>query len=75
MFTLKSERLFYSFLHCDGILPIVLYGCETWSLILRVLREECRLRAFKNKILRQIFGLKRDENGEWNFIVYTVHLI
>ena len=44
------------------ILPVVLYGCETWSL---TLREECRLRVFENRILRQIFGPKRDENGEW----------
>ena len=42
------------------ILPVVLYGCETWSL---TLREESRLRVFEN--LRQIFGPKRDENGEW----------
>ena len=44
------------------ILPVVLYGCETWSL---TLREESRLRIFENKILRRIFGPKRDENGEW----------
>ena len=44
------------------ILPVVLYGCEAWSL---TLREECRLRVFENRILRQIFGIKRDENGEW----------
>jgi hypothetical protein len=44
------------------ILP-VLYGCETWSL---TLREECRLRVFTNKVLRRIFGPKRDEvTGEW----------
>ena len=43
------------------ILPVVMYGCEALSL---TLREECRLRIFKNRILRQIFGLKRDENGE-----------
>ena len=43
-------------------LPVVLYGCETWSL---TLREECRLRVFKNRILRRIFEPKRDENGEW----------
>ena len=60
------------------ILPVVLYGCETWSL---TLREECRLRVLENKILRRIFGPKRDENGEWkgftmrNFIVCIVHLI
>ena len=44
------------------ILPVVLCGCETWSLILR---EESRLRVFANRILRRIFGPKRDENGEW----------
>ena len=36
------------------ILPVVLYSCETWSLILR---EECRLRVFENRILKRIFGL------------------
>jgi hypothetical protein len=45
-------------------LPVVLYGRETWSLIL-VLREECRLKVFENRILRRIFGPKMDENGEW----------
>jgi len=44
------------------ILPVVLYECEAWSL---TLREERRLRVFENKILRQMFGPKRDENGEW----------
>jgi hypothetical protein len=40
------------------ILPLVLYGCETWSL---TLREEHRLRVFENRVLRRIFGLKGDE--------------
>jgi hypothetical protein len=40
------------------ILPVVLYGCETWSL---TLREEQRLRVFENMVLRRIFGPKRDE--------------
>jgi hypothetical protein len=40
------------------ILPVVLYGCETWSL---TLREEQRLRVFENRILRKVFGPKRDE--------------
>jgi hypothetical protein len=40
------------------ILPVVLYECGTWSL---TLREECRLRVFENKVLRRIFGPKRDE--------------
>ena len=45
------------------ILPAVLYGCETWSL---VLREERRLRVFENRVLRKIFGPKRIEvRGKW----------
>ena len=45
------------------ILPVGLYGCETWSLILRV---ERRLRVFENRVLRRTFGPKRDEvTGEW----------
>jgi hypothetical protein len=39
------------------ILPVVLYGCESWSL---TWREECRLRVFENKVLRRIFGPKRN---------------
>jgi hypothetical protein len=45
------------------ILPVVLYGCETWSL---TLREERKLRVFKNVVLRRIFGPRRDKvTGEW----------
>jgi len=45
------------------ILPVVLYGCETWS---RTLTEECRLRVFKNRVLRRILGPKRVEvTREW----------
>jgi hypothetical protein len=45
------------------ILPVVLYGYETWS---PTLREEHRLRVFENRVLRGIFGPKRDEvTGEW----------
>jgi hypothetical protein len=45
------------------ILPAVLYGCETWSL---TLRKEHRLKVFENRVLRRIFGPKRDEvTGEW----------
>jgi hypothetical protein len=41
------------------ILPVVLYECET-------LREEHRLRVFENRVLRRIFGRKRDEvTGDW----------
>ena len=45
------------------ILPVVLYGCETWS---QTLREEHRLRVFVNRVLRRIFGPQRDGvTGEW----------
>jgi hypothetical protein len=45
------------------ILPVVLYGCETWSL---TLREEHRLRVFENRVMRRIFGPRRDEvTGKW----------
>jgi hypothetical protein len=45
------------------ILPVVLHVCETWSL---TLREEHRLRVFKNRVLRRIFGPMRDAvTGEW----------
>jgi hypothetical protein len=45
------------------ILPVILYGCETWSV---TLREEQRLRVFESKMLRRIFGPKRDEvTGGW----------
>jgi hypothetical protein len=45
------------------ILPVVLYGCETWSL---TLKDERRLRVFENRVLRRVFGAKRDEvTGEW----------
>jgi hypothetical protein len=41
----------------NTILPVVLYGCETWSL---TVSEEHKLRVFENRVLRRIFGLKRD---------------
>ena len=45
------------------IFPVVLYGCETWSL---TLREERKLRVFENMVFRRIFGPRRDEvMGEW----------
>jgi hypothetical protein len=60
---------------------VVLYGCETWSL---TLREEHILRVFENRVLRRIFGPKRDElMGEWrklnctmrSFVICTLHQI
>ena len=53
------------------ILPVVLYGCETWSL---TLREERRMRMFENRVLRRVFGPKRDEvtgNGK-NYIMRSL---
>jgi hypothetical protein len=45
------------------ILPVILYGCETWSL---TLRKERRLTVFENRVSRRVFGPKRDEvRGEW----------
>ena len=45
------------------ILPVVLYGCETWLL---TLREERKLRVFEKRVFRRIFGPRRDEvTGEW----------
>jgi len=47
----------------DIILPVVLYGCETWSL---TLGEKRKLRVFENRVLRRILRPKRDEvTGEW----------
>jgi hypothetical protein len=45
-------------IHRTIILPVVLYGCETWSC---TLKEDCRLRSFENRVLRRIFGTKRDD--------------
>jgi hypothetical protein len=50
-------------LHRIMVMPVVLYGCGTWSVILR---EEHRLRVFENRVLRGTLGPKRDEvTGEW----------
>jgi hypothetical protein len=62
-----SPRLLYRYIKIrinkTIILPVVLYGCETWSLMLR---EEHRLRVFENRVLRRIFGPKRDDvTGGW----------
>jgi hypothetical protein len=65
--SLLSSRLLCKYLkvkiYKTLILPVVLYGYETWSL---TLREEHRLKVFENRVLRGIFGPKRDEvTGEW----------
>jgi hypothetical protein len=54
---------FNMYIYRVKILPVALYGCESWSL---TLREESRLRIFENRVLRRIFGPKTDEvTGEW----------
>jgi hypothetical protein len=55
--TMIGNYCFYS-LVITMIFPVVLYGCETWSL---TLREEHRLMVFENRVLRRIFGPKGDE--------------
>ena len=69
-------------IHRTIILPIVLYGCETWS---SILRDERRLRVFESRVLRRVFGPKRDEvtggekSGEScivrSFMICTPHII
>jgi hypothetical protein len=60
------------------ILPVILYGCETWSL---TLRDEHRLRVFENRVLRKVLGPKRYEvtSGEdyimKSFMIRTAHQI
>jgi hypothetical protein len=51
------------------ILPVVLHGCETWS---PTLREEHRLGVFENRVLRRIFGPKRDEVTGENCIMKSL---
>ena len=61
-FSLLSKKTTIT-IHRTIILPVVLYGCETWSV---TVTEERRLRVFENRVLRRIFGLTRDEvTGEW----------
>ena len=63
------------------ILPVVLYGCETWSL---TMREQCRVRVLENRVLRRIFGCRRDKikggcrksfNKELNDLYCSPHII
>ena len=61
--SLLSKNLKIKIYNRTIILPVVLYGCETWSL---TLREERKLRVFENMVLRRIFVPRRDEvTGEW----------
>jgi hypothetical protein len=54
------------------ILPVVLHGDETWSL---TLRKEHRLRGFENRVLRRIFGPKREEDGSWRKLHNDKHVL
>ena len=74
----KYNKIILLLLLLTIILPVVLYGCETWTL---ALKEERRVRIFENKVPKRIFeptGMKM-ESGEVftkrNIIVRTVHLI
>jgi len=63
VFQVAIEKLKDQDIYRTIILPVVLCGCETWSL---TLREERRLRVCENRVLRKVFGPKRDEvTGEW----------
>jgi hypothetical protein len=58
-----SYRNIKTKIHRTIILPVVLYGCETWSL---TLREEHRLWVLEKRVMRRIFGPKREKiTGEW----------
>ena len=62
LFYLLSKKLKIN-IYRTIILPVVLYGCDSWSL---TLREKRRLRVFENRVLRRVFGPKRDEvTEEW----------
>jgi sorting nexin-29 len=68
LFSWMLSKYFKIMIHRNIILPVVLYGCETWSL---TMREECRLRVFDNRVLRRVFGPKRNEaKGEWRKLHY-----
>ena len=58
VFQVAMQKLKDQDIYKTIILPVVLYGCETWLL---TLREERRLRVFENRVLRRVFGPKRDE--------------
>jgi hypothetical protein len=58
-----NDEMFVRLLYVSITVPVVLYRCKTWSLSLR---EEHRLRVFENRVLRRIFGPRRDEvTGGW----------
>jgi hypothetical protein len=57
-FVFSSAKIVKIRIYKTIILPVVLYECETWALILR---KAHRLRVFENRVLRRIFGPKRDE--------------
>jgi len=54
---LSSSSVLFKNLKMKIYMPVVLYGCETWSL---TVRERRRLRVFESRVLRRIFGSKRD---------------
>jgi hypothetical protein len=81
---LSSSLLFKNLkikIYRTTVLPVVCYGCETWSL---TLREERRMRVFENRVLRSIFEPKRDDvtrdwrkllNEEFNDMYFPPNII
>jgi hypothetical protein len=57
-------------IHKTAVLPVVLYGCKTWSV---TLRQEHRMRVFENRMLRRIFGPKREEDRSWRKLHNSLH--
>jgi len=63
VFRFASQKYSDSDIYRTIILPVILYGCETWSL---TLREERRLRVFENRVLMKVIRPRKDEvTGEW----------
>jgi hypothetical protein len=70
----EQQNWLEKYVYNTTVLPVALYGWGTWSL---TLREEHRLRVFKNRVLRRIFGPNRDEvAGEWwKFHIEKLHIL
>ena len=63
VFQVAIQKFKDQYMYRTIILPVLFYGCEAWSLTLRV---ERKLRMFENMVLRRIFGPRGDEiTGEW----------
>jgi hypothetical protein len=74
LFAYFKNNFICPYLYLIISVPVVLYGCETWSL---TLREEHRLRVFENRVLRMILKGRKTDRGEncimTNFVAYILH--